>query len=197
MPDGQRIMADLKSMMDHGCGLVCVHYATGVAPGDIANDGDHPLLKWMGGYFATRCEHHQSIARIYQAATIEPGKADHPVLRGWKAFTVHDEPYINNYFGKDGLAKDVTALGTAMLPPEKPNRETVAWATTRADGGRGAGIVMPHFYRNWTNDDLRTLILNAIVWCAKQDIPKEGVKVKLPELANFKPDSVEPGPRKK
>src|SRR3954464_4501878 len=27
MPDRDRIMADLTSMMDHGCGLVCVHYA--------------------------------------------------------------------------------------------------------------------------------------------------------------------------
>ena len=68
MPDRERIMADLTNMMDHGCGLVCVHYATGLAAGDVAKDGDHPLLKWMGGYFATRCEHHQSIARIYAAA---------------------------------------------------------------------------------------------------------------------------------
>src|SRR3954470_17823892 len=110
MPDRDRIMADLTSMMDHGCGLVCVHYATGLAAGDVAKDGDHPLLRWMGGYFATRCEHHQSIARIYQTATIEPTKAEHPVLRGWKKFTVHDEPYINNYFGKNGPAKNVTPL---------------------------------------------------------------------------------------
>src|SRR3954469_17319247 len=27
LPDSQRIMGDLASMMDHGCGLVCVHYA--------------------------------------------------------------------------------------------------------------------------------------------------------------------------
>src|SRR5262245_37393483 len=68
MPDRDRIMADLTAMMEHGCGLVCVHYATGLSAGDVAKDGDHPLLRWMGGYFATRCEHHQSIARIYPAA---------------------------------------------------------------------------------------------------------------------------------
>jgi len=195
MPDGQRIMADLKSMMDHGCGLVCVHYATGVAPGDIANDGDHPLLKWMGGYFATGGAPHQSIARIYQAATIEPTKADHPVLRGWKSFTVHDEPYINNYFGKDGLAPNVTPLATSQLPPEAPKQEIVAWAVSRDDGGRGMGIVMPHFYKNWQVDDLRMAIMNGIVWAAKLDVPAEGVKTPSPDLAQFEPAAIEPPPR--
>ena len=36
MLDRDRIMADLTSMIDHGCGLVCVHYATGLAAGDVA-----------------------------------------------------------------------------------------------------------------------------------------------------------------
>jgi type 1 glutamine amidotransferase len=153
-------------------------------------------LHWMGGYFATRCNHHKSVARVFAEATIEPAKADHPVLRGWSAFTLNDEPYINNYFGKGGVGKGVTTLATAMLPPEKPQRETVAWATTRPDGGRGVAVVMPHFYRNWKADELRTLILNAIVWSAKQDVPKDGVRVKLPDLGTFKPAAVEP-PQKK
>jgi len=147
MSEGARIMADLKTMMDHGCGLVCVHYATGLAANHVEPNGDHPLLGWMGGYFATRCPHHQSIARVYQAATVEPAAGDHPVLRGWRTFTVHDEPYINNYFGPDGPAKNVTPLAVSMLPPEAPKREIVAWAAERTDGGRGVGIVMPHFYK--------------------------------------------------
>src|SRR5262245_53159652 len=78
MPDGERIMTDLTTMMDHGCGLVCVHYATGLGANHVPPDGSHPLLNWMGGYFATRTPHHQSIARVYPAATIEPAKAEHP-----------------------------------------------------------------------------------------------------------------------
>jgi type 1 glutamine amidotransferase len=197
MPDRDTIMNDLAAMMKAGCGIVCLHYATGLEAKHVAADGDHPLLHWMGGYFATRCHHHKSIARVFPQATIEPAEKDHPVLRGWKTFTIHDEPYINNYFGPSGSAKNVTALATAMLPPEKPKREIVAWAVERADGGRGVGIVMPHFYRNWANDDLRTLILNAIVWSAKQEVPRDGVKVRLPDLATFRPDSVEPPPRQK
>lgn len=196
MKGGERAMKDLTAMTAKGCGIVCLHYATGLEAKHVKEDGDHPLLHWTGGYFATRCKHHKSVARVFQEATVEPGKADHPVLRGWKKFTVNDEPYINNFFGKDGPAKNVTVLATAQLPPEKPQAETVAWATDRTDGGRGVGIVMPHFFRNWKDDDMRTLILNAVAWAAGAEVPKAGVQVKLPELTEFKPDAVEP-PKKK
>lgn len=196
MKDGAQAMKDLTAMAAKGCGIVCLHYATGLEAKHVAADGEHPLLHWMGGYFATRCDHHKSVARVFQEATIEPGKDEHPVLRGWKKFTVHDEPYINNWFGKDGPAKNVTMLATSQLPPEKPQAETVAWAVDRKDGGRGVGIVMPHFFRNWKHDDMRTLILNAIAWAAGAEVPKAGVQVKLPELSEFKPAAVEP-PKKK
>jgi type 1 glutamine amidotransferase len=191
MPGRDRTMADLEKMMDRGCGLVCIHYATGLNAKHVAADGSHPLLGWMGGYFATGCPHHKSIAKVF-TATIEPTTGDHPVLRGWKAFTLRDEPYIKNYFGPNGPEPNVTALATSLLPPEAPERETVAWAVSRADGGRGMGVVMPHFYRNWQMDDLRTLILNGIVWSAKLDVPSDGVRVKLPDLATFEPAAVEP-----
>lgn len=197
MPKRDRIMDDLTAMMKRGCGIVCVHYATGLEAKHVTADGDHPLLRWMGGYFATRCNHHKSVAKVFREATVEPAKGDHPVLRGWKPFTFHDEPYINNYFGQDGPAKTVIPLATAMLPPEAPKRETIAWAVERPDGGRGVGVVMPHFYRNWKLDDLRTLILNGIVWTAKAEVPAGGVQVKLPDLAQFKPDAVEPPFKKK
>lgn len=194
LAETQAIMDDLAEMMGRGCGIVCVHYATGLRAEDVAEDGEHPLLGWMGGYFATRCEHHQSIARIYREATIEPAAPRHPVSRGWNKFTLHDEPYINNYFGKDNnrLAPGVTALATSMLPPESPQREVVAWAVEREDGGRGIGIVMPHFYRSWGVDDLRTFIFNGIVWTAQLDVPEQGVKIQLPDLTTFGPEAVEP-----
>ena len=78
-----------------------------------------------------------------------------------------------------------------MLPPESPKRETVAWCVERSDSGRGFGIVMPHFYKNWRVGDLRRLILNGIVWTAKIEVPAGGVKTNLPNLADFNPDSVE------
>ena len=196
MEDPARIKADLAKLMEGGCGLICIHYATGLQAAHVSEDGDHPLLHWIGGYFATGCKHHRSVARIC-TATLTPEKCEHPVLRGWKAFTIDDEPYWNNYFGKDGPAANVTSLVTTMLPQDNPQKETVVWAVDRTDGGRGVGAVVPHYFRNWQVDDLRMMLLNAICWTAKLEIPAAGVKSSLPELAVFKPDSVEPRPRPK
>ena len=200
LPNPQQNLADLDAMMQRGCGIVCVHYATGLLGEDVTPEGDHPLLRWMGGYFANRsCKHHESFAKIFPAATITPAAPEHPVARGWKEFTLHEEPYTNNYFGRGNkLAPNVTALATSLLPPENPKRETVAWSVERADGGRGFGIVMPHFYKNWGNDDLRRFILNGIVWTAKLEVPAEGVATTLPDLKEFNPVSVDyvpPPPR--
>jgi type 1 glutamine amidotransferase len=198
MPDAQANLASLGAMMKRGRGIVCVHYATGLRAEDVGDDGAHPLLGWLGGYFATRCEHHQSIAKIYPAATIMPAAPQHPVSRGWRDFTLHDEPYINNYFGGEGnaLLPGVTVLATSMLPPELPKSERVAWCIERPDGGRGFAIVMPHFYRNWRVEELRRFILNGIVWTAKLDVPPPGVRTAEPDLAAFAPASVEPPPPK-
>lgn len=193
LPNAAQNLEDLGVMMQRGCGIVCVHYATGIHGDDVAPDGDHPLLRWIGGYFANRsCPHHVSIARIFPAATITPAASSHPISRGWKEFTLHDEPYINNYFGPGHkMAANVTTLATSMLPPEAPQRETVAWCIERTDSGRGFAIVMPHFYKNWREEDLRRCILNGIAWSAKLNVPAEGIQTTLPDLATFAPASVE------
>ena len=199
MPNTPASLSQLGTMMNRGCGIVCIHYATGLRGDDVAEDGDHPLLHWMGGYFATRCKHHQSIAKIFPSATITSSAPQHAVWNGCKEFTLNDEPYINNYFGSTARppAGDVTSLAISMLPPESPQRETVSWCIERPDGGRGMGVVMPHYYRNWKNEDLRRFILNGVAWTAKREIPEEGLKSDLPDLAMFKPDSVEPQPRRR
>jgi type 1 glutamine amidotransferase len=186
-------------MMARGCGIVTIHFSTGLRTEDVGEKGEHPLLHWLGGYFATRNKHHQSVAKVFPAATISPAAPGHPVSRGWREFTLGDEPYYNNYFGgKDNaMLPGAIAFATSMLPPEAPRREIVAWGIERPDGGRGFAIVMPHFYRNWTNEDLRRFILNGVVWTAKREVPSSGVQTRTPDLAAFNPESIEPKPREK
>ena len=197
LADPPAILASLGTLMARGCGITCLHYATGLRADDVAADGEHPLLHWIGGYFATANRHHQSVAKVFPAATITPATPKHPIARGWREFTAAEEPYYQNYFGPNGnpMAAGVTELATSMLPPEAPRRETVAWCIERKDGGRGAGIVMPHFYRNWALEDMRRFILNTIVWTAKLKVPGGGVQTAAPDLAAFTPESVEPKPR--
>lgn len=187
LPDKEKNMKSLGRLMDKGTGIVCLHYATGIHPNDLPKEGEHPLLKWMGGYFANPgTPNHSSISRIYPEAKITPKNSTHPINRGWKEFTIHDEPYINNYFGKSGPGANVTLLASSMLPPESPKDEAVAWSTQRPDSGRGFAVVMPHFYKNWSQADLRKLILNGIVWTAKREVPKNGVESEAPNLEQFK-----------
>jgi len=196
MDDPARAKAKIASLMARGCGIVCIHYATGLRAEHVAKDGDHPLLRWLGGYFASACPHHRSVARVCKV-TVVPEKGEHPVLRGWRTFTFDDEPYWNIYFGKGGLARNVVPLAYSMLPPEKPRKEIVAWAIEREDGGRGMGIVLPHYFRSWRANDLRTQVLNGICWTAGLDVPSSGVESSLPDLAVFKPQAVDPLPRPK
>ena len=91
----------------------------------------------------------------------------------------------------------VTPIITALLPPNEPNREVVAWATQRDDGGRGFGFCGGHFYRNWNNHDLRQVIVNGILWSAKADIPKNGAKVDIPADELIVPLDVKPAAAKK
>ncbi len=197
MPDRAAVLKDVGDLMNRGVGIACIHYATGLRAEDVAPDGSHPLLGWLGGYFATKCPHHQSVAKVFESVTISPATPGHPVSRGWREFTAPEEPYYNNYFGPDGNrpAANVTPFATAMLPPDAPRREVIAWGVQRAGGGRGFGIVMPHFYRNWANEDMLRFILNGIVWTAQRDVPARGVRVPSPELAKFQPESVDPKPR--
>ena len=66
----------------------------------------------------------------------------------------------------------------------------VAWAVQRADGGRGFGFTGGHFHKGWANDDQRKLVLNAILWTAKADVPADGVASKVTDAdmqANLDP----------
>ncbi|MEM1062954.1 MAG: ThuA domain-containing protein [Planctomycetota bacterium] len=200
LPDAAGNMAALAAAADRGCGIVCLHYATAVGAEDIGPDGDHPLLRWTGGYFAYRsCPHHTSVAKVFDA-TITPtaAMAAHPLGRGWETFSLREEPYTNNYFGPTtGRLPGFAAVATTEWPAESSRVETVAWARERPEGGRGFAVVMPHFYRSWADEDLRTLILNGVVWSAGGEVPAEGVGSPRPDLAAYGAGSIEPQRRRR
>ena len=141
--------------------------------------------------------------------------AEHPVTRGVRPFRLKDEWYFHLRF-PDGL-KDVTPLLTAVPPastmarPDGPHEgnpavraavaageaQTLAWAHDRADGGRGFGFTGGHLHRNWGHDDFRKLVLNAIVWLAKLEVPKDGVASTVTEdelAAHLDPKPKTPAP---
>jgi type 1 glutamine amidotransferase len=161
-------LATLGKLMDKGVGMACIHYAV-----EIPKDHGGPeLLKWIGGYYERPYSTNPiNLSEMTQASP------KHPISRGWKSFELKDEWYYKIRF--DSSDKSVTPILTAMLPKDAPVRETVSWVKERPDGGRGFGFTGAHFHNNWGNKDFRTLVLNAILWTAKMDVPRNGAKCEI------------------
>jgi type 1 glutamine amidotransferase len=67
------------------------------------------------------------------------------------------------------------------------------WAVERPDGGRGFGFTGGHDHDNWANDAFRKVVLNAIVWVAKGNVPAAGIESTLSKddvAANLDPKPV-------
>jgi type 1 glutamine amidotransferase len=163
----------MRKLMDQGVGLVCIHYAVEFPKGKF---GDQ-LLEWLGGYYETGYSDNP-----HNEADLVP-KEGHPITRGVKPFRALDEWYYKIRFRRDD-PRLTTILTAKSLVDRKKNvftDQTVAWAIERKDGGRSFGFTGAHFHKSWGNPDFRSLILNAIVWTAKLDVPSEGVKAEVTE----------------
>ena len=51
----------------------------------------------------------------------------------------------------------------------------VMWVTENANGSRGFGFTGGHHHASWQKEDQRKLVLNAIIWLAKLEVPAGGV----------------------
>lgn len=155
----------LDRLMKKGVGMICLHYAV-EAPKDR---GGPELLEWIGGYYERPYSQnpHNDVA-------VTRTSPKHPISRGWKSFAGLDEWYYKIRF-RDG-DKRLTPILTTMLPKETPSQEIIAWAVERADGGRGFGFTGGHFHSNWGIPDFRRMVVNAILWTARVDIPRGGAK---------------------
>lgn len=177
-------LQQLGALMKRGVGLAGLHYA--VEP--TIEKGEKEFLDWIGGAF----EINWSVNPHWDADFKTLPK--HPITRGVKPFKLNDEWYFNMRF-RDGM-KGVTPILTAVPTPDTVSRkngthegnevvrelvrsgepQTVAWAVTREDGGRGFGFTGAHEHKNWSNEDFRKIVLNAILWIAKAEVPKNGVE---------------------
>lgn len=161
-------LTTLGKLMQKGVGLVCLHYAVEV-PKD---QGGAELLEWIGGFY----DRPYSQNPVNDVAVTQ-ASPNHPISRGWKSLEGNDEWYYKIRF-RPGDSR-VTPILTTMLPKDAPQRETIAWAAERADGGRGFGFTGAHYHRNWGIEDFRRMVVNAILWSAKVDVPRGGAKCDL------------------
>jgi type 1 glutamine amidotransferase len=182
---GNRI-AVLDALAAKGVGLGFAHYAVEApagAPGDA-------MLRWIGGFY----EDHYSVNPMWTPPFDK--LPDHPVTRGVKPFATHDEWYFNMRWSTDpAVQKRVTPILVATpsddvrdgpyVSPKGPydhiiaasgREETMMWVFERPDGGRGFGFTGGHTHANWGDPNERKIVLNALLWLAKVDVPPGGVQ---------------------
>lgn len=181
----------LEPLLERGMGLGCLHYAVELSPQPAVRR----FTKWLGGTY----EFGYSYNPFWQAEF--ESFPEHPIARGVKPFALLDEWYFNIRFD-DALSAEGEAAITPILvarpsdevrnAPGGDSRtpyehiladsgraETLLWAVERPDAGRSFGFTGAHYHDNWGNDEFRKLILNALLWVSKVDVPLDGVESDL------------------
>jgi type 1 glutamine amidotransferase len=166
----------VQKLMDQGVGFVSLHYAVEYPK----SQSDH-VLQWLGGYYETYFS-----TNPHWKADIKT-LPENPITRGVKPFALTDEWYFNIRFKPEleGVTPILKATppddkrGTAAAREHKGREEILAWAFNRANGGRSFGFTGAHFHKNWGDEDFRRLVVNAILWTAKLEVPRDGATVEM------------------
>ena len=198
----KQILGDLAKK---GVGLGFMHYGVEIP----AENGGPEFLGWIGGYYETNYSCNPMWSPEYKDFP------DHPVARGVKPFGNRDEWYFNMRWPEN--QKGITPILTAKpsdqvragpyVSPRGPyehilaakgRTETMMWVIERPDGGRGFGFTGGHTHAHWGDDNQRKVVLNAFLWAAKAEVPKNGVESQVtPEQLAANLDPKAPPAKKK
>jgi type 1 glutamine amidotransferase len=164
--DEKRLDA-FRQLARRGGGLACLHWAMGTR--DAGPIG--PFVDLFGG-----C--HGGPDRRYKVleAAVKAADPKHLVSAGIADFTVRDEFYYRLKFAQTG-----GGIKPVLQVDIDGDRETVAWAWDRPDGGRSFGFSGLHFHDNWRRAEYRRLVAQGVLWVAKVPVPAQGLSVDLAE----------------
>jgi type 1 glutamine amidotransferase len=184
-------MKIIDALAKKGVGLGFGHYGVEVPAG--APGGT--MHRWIGGYYETLW----SVNPMWKPNFDNLPK--HPITRGVQPFATHDEWYFNMRWTNDEAArKRITPILVATpgdevrrgpyVSPRGPydhiiadsgKAETMMWVYERPDGGRSFGFTGGHTHANWGDPNQRKVMLNALLWIAKVDVPARGVEDRITE----------------
>ncbi len=176
----------LAALIAKGVGFGCGHYGVEV----VKDKGGVEFKDWIGGYYENAYSCNPIWEPDYQQFIT------HPITRGVQPFKTKDEWYFNMRFRDDisgikpllvAKPSDAVRDGPYVYPrgpyphiqEAKGRDEIMMWAVERPDGGRGFGFTGGHFHLNWGNDNQRKIVLNALLWLAKVEVPKNGFESKV------------------
>jgi type 1 glutamine amidotransferase len=173
----------LQGLIAKGVGFGVMHYACEV-PKD---KGGPEFLSWIGGYYEDHYSCNPMWSPDYRSLP------EHPITRGVQPFSIRDEWYFNLRWRPDmqGITpilvakpSDAVRDGPYVWPQgpyphiqaNKGRDEVMMWVAHGPAGGRAFGFTGGHFHKNWGNDNVRKIVLNALVWIAKAEVPANGVE---------------------
>ncbi len=166
--------------MQKGVGLVVLHQAATVPMADSTLN----LQRWLGG---TRFG---MFDRATEMAEITPAAPEHPVSRGVAPFTYLDEFYPTIHWQRSAALQPILKARLHVewrdgkdLVIRDPVVSTVAWVYERPDGGRAFGFTGAHYLVALDQPAVRKMLLNAIAWTARIEVPAGGVRSLHPDAA--------------
>jgi type 1 glutamine amidotransferase len=194
-PDRLKLMNELSA---RGVGIGTAHYGVEVPAGDPG----FAMLDWTGGYFEMFWSVNPTWTADFKSIPI------HPVTRGVKPFSIYDEWYYHMRFTPD--RRGITPILSVVPSAETLNRpngphsgnpfvradvakgepQVLMWTYDRPNGGRGFGFTGGHYHKNWGEPNFRRIVLNALLWIAKVEVPEGGVQSTVTPLqlsANLDP----------
>ncbi len=171
--------AQLEKQMKRGCGIVMLHWSV-----FHPHRNHEKITEWLGGYFdyetGTLGPTNKWFSDIRHADwPVVTAKNESPILRGVTSFQLKDEFYFNIRFREN----DPRLTPILFKETIGPKENIIAWSIERANGGRGFGFTCGHNFSDWSAPEFRKVVLNAILWTAKIEVPKNGVES---SLADFK-----------
>ena len=162
--------ARIQSLADTGTGLIVLHQGIDCPP-DLA-----PSFKqWFGAVFQSDigCRGHWDVN--FTAIPI------HETTQGLTPFALPKDGWLYNlHFADTGVTPVLTCImpdtsrKTIHAKANSGRQETVAWAYNRPNGGRSFGFTGCDLHSNFAEPNQRRLLLNALLWTAKQPIPETG-----------------------
>jgi Trehalose utilisation len=184
-------MQVIDALAAKGAGLGFAHYGVDV----IAGAPGEAMQRWNAGFY----ENLWSVNPMWKPSFEK--FPNHPVTRGVKPFATHDEWYFNMRWTADPALKakmtpilvatpsDEVRKGPYVSPPgpfdhiiaASGQPETMMWVYERPNGGRSFGFTGGHTHTNWGDPNQRKIILNALLWIAKVEVPANGVEDKITE----------------
>lgn len=159
---------DVDKLMKSGVGLVTIHWASSVNQANLQRLGD-TWLGYLGGTWVSNVGLSGGTSPLKQLAP------EHPICRGWKEYEINDEYYLNP------VIKQATPL--LQVRDKKDKDVIVGWMYERPDGGRAFGTTLGHPYKNFQTEAFRRMIVNAILWSARVEVPAQGAPVNISEEA--------------